>query len=226
MATTPPPPSVLREPPTPRHGAGYDSYDPYPPRQSARLANQRSKQSHATTPSPPSSPLQSSFERLSPPGSGAASPRKSGSAPRGKDKTQSSSSTDPADEASSDKAVKSFGNLITPAKTPRKKAVDAPGSTAQQLFPTGSTKKTKKYTGFTLDSFHEDPEPNSSKIEIYTDTRDRIPQVNNSESNPFISTSKPKPATRRRKVTAEADKADDIDPREYANRKDGMLYVL
>lgn len=225
MATTPPPPSVLREPPTPRHGPGYESYDPYPPRQSARLANKRLKQSRATTPSPPSSPLQSSFERLSPPGSGAASPRKSGSAPLGKDSALPSS-TDPADEASSDKAVKSFGSLITPAKTPRKKTVDAPGSTARQLFPSGSAKKTKKYTGFTLDSFHEDPEPNSSKIEIYTDTRDRIPQVNNRESNPFISGSKPKPATKRRKVSTEADKTDEINPREYANRKDGMLYVL
>ena len=52
MESTPPPPTRLRTPPTPRHGARYDNYEPYHPRRSARVEAQ-----HRIPPlSPPTSP--------------------------------------------------------------------------------------------------------------------------------------------------------------------------
>jgi hypothetical protein len=91
MATTPPPPalSTLRTPPTPKHGAGYDSYEPYPIRHSTRLASQRIARDLHTTP-PPKSPLMNprvgststrdstviNTGTLSPPGSANNSPKK------------------------------------------------------------------------------------------------------------------------------------------------------
>ncbi|KAK5202101.1 hypothetical protein LTR16_000377 [Cryomyces antarcticus] len=41
MTTTPPPPSRLRTPPTPLHGARFDSYEPYSTRKSSRVSAQR-----------------------------------------------------------------------------------------------------------------------------------------------------------------------------------------
>src|ERR1700753_4096506 len=43
MATTPPPPSRIRTPPTPLHGPKHDNYEPYSPRRSSRVAAQQRK---------------------------------------------------------------------------------------------------------------------------------------------------------------------------------------
>ncbi|TPR09950.1 RNA recognition motif family protein [Aspergillus niger] len=210
MATTPPPPSTLRIPPTPRLGAKYDDYEPYSTRYSARLASQRAARDREsrTTPPPsfPSSKTANKYDMnesdtLSPPGSVQTSPRKLKSArATGLFATHSlegPSGTNDSDpfgagpsslrhQSRSLRPTMTEGMLPTPAKTPRKKAVADVGNTARVLFPPPSArKKTKKHTGFSLDSFCEDDTQGGSEIQIYTDSRDRIPEVDKSEDNPF-----------------------------------------
>ncbi|KAI9929144.1 hypothetical protein ASPWEDRAFT_25013 [Aspergillus wentii DTO 134E9] len=265
MATTPPP-STLRIPPTPRHGAGYDQYEPYSTRHSARLASQRASKDSRTTPEPsfPAShsraaPPKSAreqrdpeFEALSPPGSIHNSPRKKQSGrsrgfvathslgnTAGLDSADPFSTTEPSHtqqpSLSALRTTMTDGMLPTPAKTPKKKAVGDAGSTARVLFPpsslSGRTKKPKKHLGFSLDSFSDDPSQNQSSIQIYTDSRDRIPEVDESESNPFYKKTTevepPVPAaprvSRRRKV-GESKRDKEVD--DAVKRDDGMFYVF
>ncbi|KAL4906100.1 hypothetical protein BDW74DRAFT_138483 [Aspergillus multicolor] len=239
MATTPPPASYLRIPPTPRHGNGYDQYEPYSTRHSARLASQRASTESRTTP-PPSFPISqgrgtsrgtkkqktTESESLSPPGS-PMSPRKKMSArtvATQLDDEDSSTNAKPSHSHASRlfRTTMTEGMLPTPAKTPRKKPVDNAGSTARVLFPQPAPKKKKKQTGFSLDSFSDDLSQGDS-IQIYTDSRDRIPEVDESEENPFYqkvsTTTKPRPS---RPQTRSRDKEVD----EALKREDGMVYVF
>jgi hypothetical protein len=130
------------------------------------------------------------------------------------------------------------GTLPTPAKTPRKKTVEESASTARVLFPSSSTprsKKAKKYAGFSLDSFHEGSSENPDKIAIFTDSRDRVPVVDDSGSNPFkkpseskvpVMESKTSHSYKRRKLASPNDPSADEAPTEAVKRDDGMLYVL
>jgi hypothetical protein len=139
------------------------------------------------------------------------------------------------------------GILPTPVKTPRKKAVAAAGSTARALFANRSRAmdseilaqkriKGKKFTGFSLESFNSDHESeNQNEISIFTDSRDRIPEVNNSKDNLFLK--KPDDmegpdanpvdgiAKRRKLVTRNGPKRDK-EVEKAINKDDGMLYVL
>ncbi|KAE8158847.1 hypothetical protein BDV40DRAFT_274760 [Aspergillus tamarii] len=249
MASTPPPPSTLRVPPTPRHGPGYDQYEPYSTRHSARLASQRASKERHTTP-PPSFPLPQSSKStkkqhkelgaLSPPESAHRSPRKKTSdrigsflASRSLDGASELDDSDPfgtAEPSSSTRPLHAFrttlsqGMLPTPAKTPKKKAVGDIGNTARALFPppSGRPKKSKKYTGFSLDSF-DDNAQGGSNIQIYTDSRDRIPEPDESEDNPFCK--RPTAPTRFSRRRAEQIKRDkEVD--ESVKRDDGMTYVF
>lgn len=127
------------------------------------------------------------------------------------------------------------GMLPTPMKTPRKKAVEDVSSAARTLFPTASTfarpKKSKKYSGFSLESFEEESTETHGKIEIFTDSRDRIPQLDESEENPFYKkpaapaiteTAAPRTSSRRKANGSKRDKEVD----NAIDRKDGMTYVL
>ncbi|KAL4928408.1 uncharacterized protein BDV17DRAFT_95985 [Aspergillus undulatus] len=235
MTTTPPPPSFLRIPPTPRHGAGYEQYEPYSTRHSARLASQRASTEFRTTPLPTSQGRGAArsakkqkiaeTETLSPPGSPVNSPRKEMSGRNGATQLDGPESSRTAKPAHSGlvRATMTEGMLPTPAKTPRKKHVDNAGSTARVLFPPSSgQKKKKKQTGFSLDSFTDDPSQGDS-IQVYTDSRDRIPEVDESEENPFYQ----KPSTSAnscpsRRTTRDRDKEVD----EALKREDGMVYVF
>lgn len=119
------------------------------------------------------------------------------------------------------------GMLPTPAKTPRKKPVGDVGTTARSLFPPSSSsgrKKTKKHTGFSLDSFEESG-PSGNQIQIYTDSRDRIPEVDQSEDNPFTKRPAPSMPTTRSSRRRDGGKRDkEVD--EAIDREDGMVYVL
>ncbi|KAF3404350.1 hypothetical protein DPV78_002781 [Talaromyces pinophilus] len=251
MATTPPPSDFreLREPRAPRHGAGYDSFDPYPTRQSARLAGQRSSEAHATPPppSPKKSTRRNEVGTLSPPST--LSPRKK--TVRGKGSLlneiqdlESSDLSDGAGGASAHNFSRSGilpGHsflLPTPAKTPRhQKSIGSFGATARSLFPVNASssspaKSTKKPSGFSLDSFHEDSTGNSYSIEIFTDSRDRIPVANKSLDNPFLSKPELKmssdsetPKAKRQRVSSRQ-VAPEIDPKEAVKRTDGMLYTF
>jgi len=93
------------------------------------------------------------------------------------------------------RGVTSFPNMLpTPIKTPRKRDVryEKLNSTARVLFPGRALtpedrmprkgRKNKKPISFSLDS------PSSGNdISIFTDSKDRIPEVQEAEENPFIS---------------------------------------
>lgn len=268
MTTTPPPPSTPRIPPTPRLGAAYDEYEPYSTRYSARIAGQRAQRDSTPPRFPGFQAVagskgakkervnQDGAEALSPPGSIHSSPRKKSS---GRSRTLGSAHSlqddtafnlaDPfisGDSSSQQQTRLEFpttrtnGMLPTPAKTPKKKAVADMGTTARSLFPpmSGRPKKSKKHTGFSLDSFNDDPAEGQSQIQIYTDSRDRIPEVDESEENLFYNpktetAQTPKNSTTRapRKPRATESKQEkqlkrDREINDAVERDDGMVYVL
>jgi hypothetical protein len=127
--------------------------------------------------------------------------------------------------------------LPTPAKTPRKNVVQEAGHTARALFPnpapSARMKKGRRYEGFSLESFHNDPSERKDKIEIYTDSRDCVPQVDKSAANPFRRQSKEavrRPNddshnSKRRRVELKGNSRPE-EVEEALKREDGMLYVL
>jgi hypothetical protein len=131
------------------------------------------------------------------------------------------------------------GMLPTPAKTPRKRVLHSESlkSTARLLFaprPTieeATPRKAKKFSKnvYSLNSFEEDGD--SSKIEIYTDSKERIPTADedDDEENPFVikkgkgkakSKAKAKP-TPQRKQDAKAEEME-----EAVNREEGMIFLF
>ncbi|OAG40432.1 hypothetical protein AYO21_05332 [Fonsecaea monophora] len=143
----------------------------------------------------------------------------------------------------------SDGMLPTPVKTPRKKMVPQTSNPARALFQDNTlnvndlvdfepspkrNRKTKRYNGFSLESFSVENDDSRGQVQIYTDSRDRIPHVDNSESNPFTeqnmngetsSTRKIAGTSKRRKVSGERKK---LDPQveEAIEKDDGMVYVF
>lgn len=134
--------------------------------------------------------------------------------------------------------------IPTPVKTPKKKNVSHVGSGARALFqePNGETdlvapsprrgRKNKRYNGFSLESFAAEDE-NNGRFPIYTDNRDKVPEIDTSESNPFIDRPVNGDSTRskrlaggakRRKISGEKK----VDPQveEAINKDEGMVYVL
>jgi hypothetical protein len=87
--------------------------------------------------------------------------------------------------------------LPTPAKTPVKRAAKTSASvqsTARILFrpaniddvmPANKRNKTSRHVGFTLDSFDGTEAQSNEEIAIFTDSKERIPEVDASEDNPF-----------------------------------------
>ncbi len=135
------------------------------------------------------------------------------------------------------------GMLPTPAKTPRKqdrrKAPELQ-SAARVLFPTRLDKvedamptkkgrRGRKSVGFTLDSSGEDQE-STSAIQIFTDSKDKLPELDLGEDNPFIekpeTTIPPEPT----KTSARRGRKGQVksNPRieEAFNHEEGMVYVL
>lgn len=131
-------------------------------------------------------------------------------------------------------ATRSAGMLPTPSKTPQKPPNEKTSanikSIARNLFAESEViaspkkRRTKKYTGISMESFTaeeiEDP------IEIFTDTRDRIPTRDESNSNPFFGdVQEPEPSKRgKRKVKVPGEGIKTID--EASRREDGMVYVF
>ena len=138
--------------------------------------------------------------------------------------------------------------LPTPAKTPRKRpAQPAPAvkATARVLFPTHpapgaevipspkkKVRKGRKYNGFSLDSFTsgDGNDGENGKIEIFTDSKDRVPEVDESEENPFyvkknsVQFTASKITRTRKKVGEEIKRDSKVE--EALNRDDGLVYVL
>lgn len=94
-------------------------------------------------------------------------------------------------------------------------------------------KKTKRHVGFSLDSSMDDDAGSEGGIRIYTDSKDTVPELDQSEVNPFIdhplkrdppeANRKPK-ASKKRK--AQPDTLGKHEIEEAFNHEEGMVYVL
>lgn len=61
----------------------------------------------------------------------------------------------------------------------------------------------------------------SSKIEIYTDSKERVPTLDEDEANPFLSRNAAKPNKRRRSKAVTEEEME-----EAARNDEGLVYVL
>ncbi|KAJ6021335.1 hypothetical protein N7540_006839 [Penicillium herquei] len=200
MATTPPPPSpsALRVPAAPLHGAGYDTFEPYSTRSSARIASQRASRSKETPPPPKFPDLRGEGqsmesprkyrrveERALSPGSlskpstnknrGRLTPFVHGSLADSLDADSLTFNETQSAQPSSSSRISEFHPLPTPAKTPSKKKVSSNlSSTARTLFPPGKMSRNPQ-TPFSLNELDNEVPGPSGRIEIFTDSRDRIP---------------------------------------------------
>ena len=136
--------------------------------------------------------------------------------------------------------------LPTPAKTPRKKPVQpaavnaaarvlfpARPDTVEDAMPTPRKRRNRRTAGFSLYSSMEDDEDATSEnqIQIYTDSKDKIPELDTSEDNPFYErpvedagdAAKSK-NTKKRKARHSIEGSKEIE--EAFKREDGMVYVL
>ncbi|MCJ1391325.1 hypothetical protein MMC18_004188 [Xylographa bjoerkii] len=251
--------SAVRTPPTPLHGAKYDSYQPYTTRKSTRFTTQRA----ARTPSPDplsapqkknprssqkTSAIRSAAHTYSPPSSTQNSPQKGIRKSTRDHSDLGNVLAGPTDDTNSHHALHNLSvdptmMLPTPAKTPRKRNTQ-PGLTgaARVLFPnrpdnideamptpTKHGRRPKKHTGFSLDSFDDGDGSSEGKIEIYTDSKDRLPEVDEGEDNPFYVKPSTEPTTtkragKRRKVNNESDHNEEV--QEMLKRDEGMVYVF
>lgn len=134
--------------------------------------------------------------------------------------------------------------LPTPAKTPRKKDLRRTAelqSAARVLFP-GRLEKVedampnikkrrgRRNVGFSLDSSGEDEDAAGNGIPIFTDSKEKVPELDTSEENPFIDkpTGPAPPASGkgigRRGRSAAVSTNRHIE--DVFNREEGMVYVL
>lgn len=140
----------------------------------------------------------------------------------------------------------STGMLPTPVKTPKKKKmasnVDAPARTLFESQPVIGEevqsapkrgRKGRKYNGFSLESFSAEDDGHQSNIQIFTDSKEKVPELDLSEENPFIdhaafdrgsSSKKVGGTSKRRKISGERRK--DRDVQEAIEKDEGMVYVL
>ncbi|TGJ81751.1 hypothetical protein E0Z10_g7014 [Xylaria hypoxylon] len=249
--STPSPPGSVHTPGTPKHGYS-DSWEPFSPRKSARISSRQ--QSTKRTPSPRSSfqSTRSSTKSSTLFSTPATSPIKKrqptmDSVRRAAANLTAEGTTNAASflgispkpqQQKPQGAIStshSTGMLPTPAKTPRKqpntKTEAASRNIARTLFATDEEmltpkKKAKKYTGLTLDSFRaEDMEEN---IEIFTDSRDHFPRVDESAENPFygdhVVAEPSKRRSKRKPISVPGEGRQSVE--DAVKRTDGVLVVF
>lgn len=135
----------------------------------------------------------------------------------------------------------SEGMLPTPVKTPKKKQVSNVRAASRALFQDPTTvdemaapsprksRKSKRYNGYSLESFRAE-DVDTEGIQIFTDTRDNVPEVDTSDANPFMEKSegsrvqKLAAGSKRRKVSSE--KPRDPQVQDAIDKDEGMVYVL
>lgn len=243
MTSTPPQTTTIRTPPTPLHGPLYDS----PPYHSLRKSSRLTKPTNSDcTPSPTAAnsfdsegpgelkrtpKSQRSRVHLSPPSSPIETDEMVATTRAGSRKHAQMQSLAP-NAASS---LLSLG-LPTPVKTPRKKPLHpSSGAAARILFPgqqrdnaespmatpSKRGKRIKKHVGFSLDD-----EMENGGIEIYTDSKEKIPEVDDREDNPFYVKDKmTRKVSNKRKREPELERQLDRGVAEMDNDR-GMVYVL
>ena len=135
--------------------------------------------------------------------------------------------------------------LPTPAKTPKKKQVQPSAAISRVLFPVRpdtvdeamptprKNNRSRKYAGFSLDSSMDDETNSEGGIKVYTDSKETVPELDQSEDNPFIDHPlKPDPPKAPRKAkTSKSRKAqpqtiDKDEIHEAFGHEEGMVYVL
>ena len=97
-------------------------------------------------------------------------------------------------------------------------------------MPTPHKRKSKRHVGFSLNGFPEEDDASSDgRIEIYTDSKDKLPEIDEGEDNPFYekstsaSPSKHR-STKRRKASNENEHNEEV--QDALARNEGMVYVL
>ena len=141
--------------------------------------------------------------------------------------------------------ILSEGMLPTPIKTPRKKKEptlkvaaralfqNQPSSGDEVMATTKRGRRGKRHNGFTMEHFSTEDDSARAQIHIFTDSRDKVPQADAAEDNPFLDqlTNRGPPiikkvtaTSKRRKITGERK----IDPLvdEALKNDEGMVYVL
>lgn len=258
MASTPPAQirAEARTPPTPLHGSAYHDI-PSPSRYNTRSSrkpvldsnNSSFTQSPQSTFTPHSPPRNTQLDLHSP----QATPKRKSARhvhvipPDTPDSssefTSELQSKNSNQQYLSATTIISEGMLPTPAKTPQKKQLPKSTMAARVLFqdqlntvPQSPRKQSKRrHNGFSLE---RDVTP-TEEIAIFTDSRDQVPRLDASASNPFYSSPKSKKRTapstneesatagpsKRRRISKESKK---LDPQvEEAIREDeGMVYTL
>ena len=140
-------------------------------------------------------------------------------------------------EGASDQKPSLVTNMLpTPVKTPRKKVLKPElKSAARVLFPERPEtveeampslgkrgRGGKKHIGFSFD----DNVGSNSGIEIFTDSKDKVPELDESEDNPFYE----KPGLRSKKGGSKKKnsqvKDQNREVQEVLERDQGMIYVL
>lgn len=242
MTTTPPPPGRLRTPPTPLHGPRYDSYEPYSPRRSARVSTKRrdirgtpepsnarvNVKSHNPTspPAPRKSALtrQLSSQTLSPPSSPETQHRHI--TPQ-----QIKKSDNIVDEDVADDEISTL--FPTPNKTPLKHATAARDPTARMLTfkthnDTVDPSPRKRKQPLSLDFLDEQQARRGRRIEVFTDSQDRVPDTKMSEENPFVGRRKSRAASGNAKGKRPAHEPNhqDVDMEAAVRNDEGVLYTL
>ena len=156
--------------------------------------------------------------------------------------SKTSSSSLDADDKTSTRQTASFtisrttGMLPTPSKTPKKAPAEknpAIQGVARHLFasddealPSRRTPRAKKYTGISMDSFKAEEEA----IEIFTDSKERIPEKEVSADNPFygdagrVGEEAVLRRSKRRHVHVPGEGRQTVE--EAMKREDGLVYVL
>ncbi|KAK5061270.1 hypothetical protein LTR84_007812 [Exophiala bonariae] len=140
------------------------------------------------------------------------------------------------------------GMLPTPVKTPKKKSVNANATTTAralfqepqmtaQLAPVQPgprrSRKPQRFNGFSLETVSGQNDVDGGQIQIFTDSRDRVPQADHTLTNPFIERKRDRESTtpptvvrtsKRRKVSARTR----IDPQvtDAIDKDEGMVYVF
>lgn len=133
--------------------------------------------------------------------------------------------------------------LPTPAKTPRKKDLRKTAefqSAARVLFPTRlenveeamptkKSRRARKNVGFSLDGPGENEQP-ESRIQIFTDSKEKLPELDLSESNPFVDRPGETESLEPQKSTEHRGRSTPVktDARieNTFNHEKGMIYVL
>ena len=138
----------------------------------------------------------------------------------------------------------SDGMLPTPIKTPKKKPMPKVNGAARALFldqpilgedvaPPRRARKQRRYNGFSLESFSADETIQRGRIQIFTDSRDQVPEPVAAEGNPFVeaqiddedpSVKRVPGGSKRRKITGEKKKDPQVE--DAIDRDEGMVYVL